>query len=108
MRTLKFIVSGQLINPDPKCDFSGLVPGTEGFLQAEFVFSREWNDCVKVAGFYSLMGTEFPPQLLINNTCVIPKEALAKKIFKIKVIGKKDDFKITTNKISVVQNGGGV
>ena len=40
MRTLKFVVDKQIIKQNPDCDFSGLVPGTDGYLQAEFSFSR--------------------------------------------------------------------
>lgn len=106
MRTLKFIVDQQIIKQDPNCDFSGLVPGTEEYLQAEFVFSKEWVGCTKVAAFYSSMGKEFPPQLLENGkTCIIPAEALARRAFKVQVIGRKGDFKITTNKTTVSQNG---
>ena len=39
MRTLKFIVDGQILRQDPTCDFSNIVPGTEGYLIAEFAFS---------------------------------------------------------------------
>lgn len=109
MRTLRFIVDKQIIKPDPKCDFSGLIPGTEGYLQAEFSFSSEWKGCVKVAAFYSRMGKEYPPQVLDeNNRCMIPAEATAKSIFGIRVIGKKDNLKITTDKTIVYQNGGKV
>ena len=41
MRTLKFIVNGQIIKQDPKCDFSNLIPASEGYLVAEFSFSKE-------------------------------------------------------------------
>ena len=47
MRTLKFIVEGQIIKQDPNCDFSNLVPGTEGYLRAEFSFSRSGKDVQK-------------------------------------------------------------
>ena len=43
MRILKFVVENQKIKQDPSCDFSGLVAGTEGYLKAEFVFSKEWD-----------------------------------------------------------------
>ena len=109
MRTLKFIVDGQTIKQDPTCDFAGLVPGTEGYLQAEFSFSSEWNGTTRVAGFYSNMGREYEPQVLKNGTtCVIPPEALANYIFKVKVIGKDKNFKIMTNKFAVQQEGGSV
>lgn len=41
MRVLRFIVNNQRIYPDPKCDFSGLVKGTTGYLKALFIFSPE-------------------------------------------------------------------
>jgi proteasome assembly chaperone (PAC2) family protein len=107
MRTLRFIVDGQLIKPDPNCDFSGLVPGTEGYLKAEFVFSPEWTGCAKVASFYSVLGEEFAPQVLVDGkSCIIPARALKNRIFKIKVLGKRNDYVIRTNKVEVNQNGG--
>ena len=109
MRTLKFIVENQIVRPDPECDFSGLVPGTKGYLQAEFSFSEEWTGYGKVAGFYSVMGREFKPQVLADGkTCMIPAEACAKPQFKIRVLGMKDSNTITTNKLLVSQNGGRV
>ena len=109
MRILKFRVSGQVISLDSSCDFTGLIPGTEGYLQAEFIFSSEWDGCAKVAAFYSPLGREYPPQLLKDGkTCVIPTEALSKNTFKVQVLGenKKKNYKLVTNKVSVHQNGG--
>lgn len=109
MRTLKFIVEGQILKPDPTCDFTGLVPGTSEMYIAEFSFSPEWDDCLKVVGFYSRLGKEYPPQILKSNkTCIIPSEALKKRIFKIQVIGKNGSQRLTTNKVEVNQNGGRV
>lgn len=107
-RTLKFIVEGQIIKPDPNCDFSDLVPGTEKYLQAEFSFSPEWSDYVRVATFWSPMGKEYPAQLLVNGkTCMIPTEALKRRIFKVQIVGKDaSGKKMTTNKLAVSQNGG--
>lgn len=109
MRTLNFIVDGQLIEKDPKCDFSGLVPGSEKYLKAKFTFSSEWSGLLKVVGLWSRLGAEYPPQVLEkDNTCIIPAEALGSKYFKIQVIGKrkKDGFRLTTNKLEICQNGG--
>lgn len=107
MRTLKFIINEQIITQDPNCDFSNLVPGSEGYLKASFTFSPEWNDSVKVAAFWSPMGREYPPQIISDdNTCLIPIEALAKRTFFVQVIGKKKDLRLTTNKVKVSQNGG--
>lgn len=106
MRTLKFIVDGQIIVRDPNCNFDNLVPGSEGYLEAEFKFSKDWTDCVKVVAFWS-KDKECPPQeLRADRTCIIPAEALRGRSFKVQVIGKKKDFKILTNKVEVQQDGG--
>ena len=109
MRTLKFIVDGQIIKKDPDCNFDNLVPNTEGYLRAQFSFSREWDGCVKVASFCSAMGTEYPPQVLKDGrSCMIPAEALARYSYDVQVIGKKENYKISTNKITVLQEGGNI
>lgn len=107
MRTLKFIVDGQVITPVPECDFGGLVPGTDGYLKAEFSFSPEWQGCNKVAAFYSALGKEYSPLVLKDGrTCVIPTEALKKRVFKIKIFGSNGKTTIQTNKVTIRQNGG--
>lgn len=108
MRSLRFIVEGQMLKPDPKCDFENLVPGTEGYLKAEFVFlSSEWANTVKIVSFFSAMGKEYQPQILKNGkSCIIPKEALTKRVFKIRVTGTSESQTITTNKVAIRQNGG--
>ena len=106
MRTLKFIVDGQILRQDPTCDFNNIVPGTEGYLRAEFAFSQEWDRTVKVVSF-TRGNKEFTPQVLKDNkSCTIPSEALEWRIFQLKVIGRRSDFKIITNKIAVLQDGG--
>lgn len=107
MRTLKFIVEGQTIMPDPSCDFSGLFPGKNKSIQAEFSFTPEWATRVKVAAFWSMMGAEFPPQKIEeNSTCMIPVEALNKPAFKIQVLGKYRGVITPTNSLTVYQKGG--
>lgn len=107
MRTLKFNVNGQNIALDPDCDISSLVPGTSGYVQAAFSFSKEWDGCAKVAAFYSNLGREFEPQVLkSDNVCTIPTEALEKSVFKVKVLGQKNGYSICTNKVAVHQKGG--
>ena len=109
MRTIHFIVNKQTLSLDPTCDISGLVPGTKGYLLANFSFSSEWDDCAKVAAFFSNLGREYEPQVLANGvSCVIPSEALEKSIFKVQVLGRKNDYNISTNRLIVRQNGGKV
>ena len=107
MRTLRFIVDNQIIKQDPNCDFSNLIPGTEGYLQAEFLFSPEWKGCVKIATFRSSLGREYAPQIIKDGkTCMIPAEALERRVFKVGVVGKKDNLTILTNNVPVTQKGG--
>lgn len=109
MRTINFIVNKQALSLDPACDVSDLVPGTKGYLLANFSFSSEWDGCVKVAAFFSNLGREYEPQVLANGTsCMIPTEALSKSVFKVQVIGQKGDYNIRTNKTIVYQKGGKV
>lgn len=107
MRPLIFVVDGQIIKKDPNCDFDNLVPGSEGYLLAEFRFSPEWDGYAKIAAFYSPLGREYAPQLLKDGkSCVIPAEALKKRSFKVMILGKNEKQKLSTNKLTVHQNGG--
>lgn len=103
MRILKFSIDKQIICQDPSCDFSGLVPGTEGYLQAEFLFSQEWNGCEKIAVF-KRNEDEFPVRIK-NGSCEIPPEVLMYKKFKVYVIGLRPGYRIQTNYVEVKQNG---
>lgn len=106
MRTLLFNVNRQNIVKNPYCDFTGLVPGTEGYLKAEFNFSSEWNGFAKVATFWTTSGKELQPQALEkDNSCIIPKEALKRKRFLVQIIGKCGDMKLVTDKEIVEQDG---
>lgn len=108
MRTLRFIVNGQTIEEDPTCDFSGLFPGRNPEVSAEFTFSPEWDDSIKVVAFTSELGMEYEPQPLDEwDSCDIPVEALAKPTFKIRVLGMKTKprMQLTTNIFTVKQSG---
>lgn len=107
MKTLNFIVNGQTITLDPECDIHDLIPRTNGYVRAKFTFSAEWDRCAKVAAFYSNLGKEYPPQVLKSgDVCDIPQEALKKSVIKVKVFGKRKDYTICTNKVTVHQKGG--
>lgn len=107
MRTLLFNVTGQTIALDPNCDTEALIPGAKGCVEAEFTFTKEWDGCAKVVAFYSNLGREFEPQVLKDGKhCTIPKEALEKYIFKVKVFGKSPNYEICTNKLTLYQRGG--
>ena len=107
MRTLRFIVNGNTIKPDPNCDFSGLFPGREPHVNAEFEFSKEWQSCIKVVGFWSMLDAEYTPQQLEDGfSCMIPTEALERPAFKMQVFGGRKGINLQTNKIVILQAGG--
>lgn len=107
IRTLKFIINGQILEKDPNCDFSYLVPGTANYLKAEFDFSPEWDGYKKVVEF-SRFNTEYPPRVLTDGkSCMIPVEVTEQEAFRIRILGGKDDKNLATNSIIIVQNGGG-
>ena len=99
MRTLKFIVTGQHIEKDPICDFSG---GTENYLQAEFVFSDEWAGRKKAATFWKL-GREFPVELHGDKiaTCKIPRAAVSHIEFGVSVTRMEGKEFVRTNILTV-------
>lgn len=106
MRTLHFIVDNDTIKHDPECDFSGLFPGRNPKVRAEFTFSPEWDEKVKVAAFWSILDSEYEPQVIDEKGgCLIPTEALSKASFKIQVLGKRGKERITTNKLTIRQTG---
>lgn len=107
LRTLVFNVKGQMIEKSMSCDFSGLVAGTDGYLKAKFIFSKEWDGFAKVAQFLSKDDNELPPRIIsIDGECDIPKEASERHEFKVRVYGKKNGATITTRPISIKQYGG--
>lgn len=101
MRTLRFIISAQDIQKDQSCDFSGIVSGTQGYLQAEFSFSPEWTGCRIAAVFRSLAKEYACP--VKNGRCMIPPEALTWDSFGVRLVGQKEGYRITTNEIRISQ-----
>ena len=101
MRTLSFIVDGQTIKKDPKCDFEHIVSGTKGYLKAHFTFSSEWESCVKVARFFR--GSKEVAVVLENDECFIPDYALVGTTFRVGAIGAYDNYRITTGTIAIRQ-----
>ena len=102
MRSLQFIVDGQRIRKDPKCDFSNIVAGSVGYLKAIFCFSTEWDGCKKAASFW-LDDREYSVLLDNDNACIIPKETLTDERFYVSVTGAKPGYKIKTSRTKVIQ-----
>lgn len=108
MRTLSFIVDGNTLSQDPSCSFDGLFPAPNQQIRAEFSFSPDWTNVAKVVAFYSMLDKEYPPQIIDDNHCMIPPEALKLPTFKIQVLGNFRGKIVTTNTLTVYQKGGKV
>lgn len=104
MRDLVFDVKSQVITKHPTCNFDNIVSGTANYLRAKFNFSSEWSGHNKVAVFTNLQ-EEYPVRIE-GNVCIIPKEALTWNSFKVRVIGRKGEQRLTTNDVIVEQKGG--
>jgi len=103
MRTLLFVVDKQNLEKSDKCDFSGIVSGSDSYLQARFHFGMEWKSLTKVAVFTERKNVE--NVLITNDTCVIPASVLTRKSFKMQIIGQgKDKSRIKTNVITIFQD----
>lgn len=101
MRVLKFNVDAQHIHKDSNCDFTNIVAGTQNYLQAHFTFSPEWHDCILVASFWR--GGNEHAVLIQDGVCNIPQEALTGRTFSVSVIGQRNDYRLTTNRVIVRQ-----
>lgn len=102
MRKLEFNVEGQRLRRTPGCDFSCIVAGTVGYLQMQFHFSKEWDDCIKVVSFW-LGDEEIPIKLNDDNLCEIAPEVASHEMFDISVTGGKTGYRIVTNKYHMKQ-----
>ena len=103
MRILDFAINGQ--NLRRKGDFSGIVRGSKNYLRCRFNFEgSDWNGC-KVAALFESNETVFPTTIDSNRTCTIPDEITDLSTFKIKIIGRKDNYQIVTNNLIICQEG---
>lgn len=105
MRTLRFTVNAQKITPDLACSFSDIVPGTAGYLKAQFSFSAEWSGLVKVAEFRKYLCDEPVSVPIINGECAVPDTVTGGKAWYVKIIGKRGDVILPTCNCKVEQEG---
>ena len=105
MRVLKFVVNAQKITQDPNCDFSGIVRGTTGYLEAHFSFSVEWAGTVKVAEFRKYACDSAVSVPIINGRCMVPTEVTGGKAWYVKIVGKRGGVIIPTGNCKVEQEG---
>lgn len=103
MRILKFIAKGQVLYPDPNCDFSGIIRGSKGYLVAEFSFDDAWKGCKVAASFWHL--DEEHAVIVKNNRCEIPAEALTGFSVGVILTGARPGYSISTNRATFAQGG---
>ncbi|MDU1962194.1 MAG: hypothetical protein E6749_17550 [Enterocloster clostridioformis] len=107
MRTLRFKVSGQELIRAPGCDFSNIIAGTSGYLQAAFEFGQDWDGTIQVAAFYPYLQSREVGRLIKDGTCIVPDEITVYDTFKIGVVGQRENGqRITTNLITIKQERG--
>ena len=87
-------------NVSPELNSS--VSCTKGYIECVFEFlSDDWDSTVKTAYFQNPTTGVITSQILSNDRCLIPHEALTDEGYvKFSVAGEKDDYRITS---SVVQ-----
>ena len=104
MRTLHFTVDEQILSASD--DVRDIVRGSKGYLRCQFAFDQDsWKKCNVIVAFESDSNTEHAVSLNRDGICNVPDEVTDGKHFKIRLIGVKKQYRITTNKILVSQGG---
>lgn len=99
MRTIRFNVNQQRIkNVDSVCH---IYEGTDNFLELKFNFNEDWDGCVKAIS----LGTKEIAMKLNNDSCVVPKEAFDSAQLSFYLVGKKQNYRIQTQKF-IIKIGG--
>lgn len=100
MRVIKYNVEGQLISPTNST--KGIYAGSENYLELEFTFNKDWNDCVKAIVFV-LDGYEH--SILLNgNKCLIPNAACNQRFIRFYLVGKNNEYRIQTRQTRIGVN----
>lgn len=104
MRDLQFTVDEQTLSASG--DILNIVRGSKGYLRCRFAFCQDsWKRCNVVVVFESESNTEYAVPLNRDGVCDVPDEVTDGKHFKIRLIGVRGDYRITTNKILINQGG---
>lgn len=103
MRTLEFNVNGQRLSKTG--NFSGIVRGSTNYLKCAFNFTdSDWNKC-KIGIVFEYRGIEHVVIMGNDRAVVVPPDISDKKSFRVRVVGIKDNYKLSTNKVLVNQEG---
>lgn len=102
MRVLNFDVIEQKLQKNPKSDFSGIIRGSKGYLQCSFSLSEEWKGCRVAASFWHY-DKEIDAAPVIGGNCTIPDSVTDYREFEVSLVGIRDSYRITTNRVKVEQ-----
>ena len=102
MRALNFNVNAQRLQKNPESDFTGLIRGSKGFLKCSFSLSEEWKGCRVAASFWHY-DKEIDAAPVIGGSCTIPDSVTDYREFEVSLVGIRDSYRITTNRVKVEQ-----
>ena len=95
--TLSFSISGQKLSLDQPV----LAKNAINSIGASFSFSDEWVSLTTRTATFALYGGASYDVALINDSCIIPAEVLAKSAFKVAVRGSDGTVVLTTTTVRV-------
>lgn len=104
MKSLRFIVKGQMIKKDPDSPFYQMVAGSSNYYIAKFSMDAAWTGFACLAHFEADGDEEYVP--IKYGKAIFPENILKYKSFTVQVIGRKNDTILVTNKNKVIQIGG--
>ena len=87
MRDLRFKVSGQTIEKETGCDFTGIASGTDNWLNLVFSFDASWAGMAKVVCMRDSNGAE--TNRVVNGKVAVPSSVTDGKFFSIQIYGKQ-------------------
>ncbi len=103
MRLLQFMVDNQKLTRNG--DFSHIIRGTKGYLRCFFEFhGNEWTNC-NVVAIFEKGSEEFYERVSQNGMCKVPDEVTDNASFRVKLVGARNNIRLTTNKILISQEG---
>lgn len=101
MRDLRFKVSGQTIEKETGCNFTGIASGTDNWLNLVFSFDASWAGMAKVVCMRDSNGAE--TNRVVNGKVAVPSSVTDGKFFSIQIYGKRNGQLVSTNKLFIDQ-----
>ena len=74
-----------------------------GYLHCVFDLDSEWDGAVVAVSFFEKSGVEHAVLLDSERECPVPDEVTDDNLFRVSLTGNVEGHKITTNKVTVIQ-----